>query len=201
MLALWEIALSSLSSWLFKRRYLFLKQDSWGVGEKNMINSRGRQTYSFLKSKTTCLHGLQDSAVGFLLSSSLQLFTLLSTIARSQARPTSCPFISLLQNLPSFNTDQLRDACSLLTCSGSYGLFCEYLLPDGTRFWKSQQPFALKSAEIQQTFSQLPTVSLCHIVTTLLISNKPQLESRNCKKYSVIRVFYYSEQIVQSGNI
>jgi len=38
MLALWEIALSSLSSWLFKRRYLFLKQNNWGVGEKNVMN-------------------------------------------------------------------------------------------------------------------------------------------------------------------
>lgn len=28
MLALWEIALSSFSSWLFRRRYLFLEQDS-----------------------------------------------------------------------------------------------------------------------------------------------------------------------------
>lgn len=42
MLALWEIALSSFSSWLFKRRYLFLKQDRGGGGEKSRMNSRGK---------------------------------------------------------------------------------------------------------------------------------------------------------------
>lgn len=78
MLALWEIALSSLSSWLFRRRYLFLKQDSWGAGEKNMMNSRGRQPCNSVKSKATCLQGLQDQAISFHLSSSSQPFTLYS---------------------------------------------------------------------------------------------------------------------------
>lgn len=59
MLALWEIALSSFSSWLFKRRYLFLKQRGRRGEKQDEIN---RQKCNFMKSGATGLQGLQDWA-------------------------------------------------------------------------------------------------------------------------------------------
>lgn len=95
MLALWEIALSSLSSWLFNRRYLFLKQDNWGAGEKNVMNpSEWQANMQFYGMQ--CHRPLRAAEQGTQFSPLhlSQPFTLpASTTAHSHSKPTSCCFL------------------------------------------------------------------------------------------------------------
>lgn len=137
MLALWEIALSSLSSWLFNRRYLFLKQDNWGAGEKNVMNpSEWQANMQFYGMQ--CHRPLRAAEQGTQFSPLhlSQPFTLpASTTAHSHSKPTSCCFLSGPSQLSAPSSPEMPVLC----CSSSDGEFYKYLLPDG--FWKSQQQF------------------------------------------------------------
>lgn len=121
MLALWEIALSSLSSWLFNRRYLFLKQDNWGAGEKNVMNpSEWQANMQFYGMQ--CHRPLRAAEQGTQFSPLhlSQPFALpASTTAHSHSKPTSCCFLSGPSQLSAPSSPEMPVLC----CSSSDGVF------------------------------------------------------------------------------